>query len=113
MPGNHQVFVRLHDADRHPRAVAGDDGRMLRIAPWVQVDAEEVQAGADARAHRRGVLPDPAREDEGVEPAQGGGERPQELAGLVAEELDRLGRAWVVRFLVEQVAHVRTDTRDT
>ena len=54
--------------------VAGDDRRVRGVAVGVELDAEELQAVADARADRRGVLADARREDQRVQPAQSGGQ---------------------------------------
>lgn len=52
-----------------------------------------------------------AGEHHGVQPVQGCGQRPDPLAGLVTEQLDRLGRPRVGGLPGEQVAHVRADVR--
>jgi hypothetical protein len=74
VPRDRPVFVGLHHADGHWTAGGGDDRRVRRVAPRVQVDAEKRQTVADALADRGGMLADPGGEDEGVEPAQDGGQ---------------------------------------
>ena len=65
---------------------------MAGVPLGIEADAEMLESGAHFPAHWRGVLADPVREDEGVDPAQDRGERADVLAELVAEERYRVGR---------------------
>src|SRR5215218_10930844 len=112
VPGDHQIFVCRHDANRHRGAVAGDDPRVRRVAIEIEPDAEELEALADALPDGCRVLADAARENEGVEPAKSSGQSPQKLLRLVTEESDRLGGAPVGRLAVQQVPHVRARPGD-
>jgi hypothetical protein len=93
VPGDHQIFVCRHDANRHRGAVAGDDPRVRHVAIGIEPDAEKLEALADALPDGCRVLADAARENEGVEPAKSSGQSPQKLLRLVTEESDRLGGA--------------------
>src|SRR5437867_13115133 len=85
---DHQVLVGRDHADRARTSVGTDDGVVSRVPLRIDVDPEVLEPGTRFPAHRRGVLADPAREDERVDPAQDRGERADVLAELVAEELD-------------------------
>src|SRR5215211_5864461 len=112
VPGDHQIFVGRHDEDGHRGGVAGDDGRVRRVAIGVEPDAEELEALADALPDGRGVLADAARENESVEPAKSSGQSPQKLLRLVTKESDRLGGAPILWLAVQQLSHVRARPGD-
>ena len=82
---------------------------MAGVPLGIEADAEMLESGAHFPAHWRGVLADPAREDEGVDPAQDRGERADVLAELVAEERYRVGRRRLMCAHGEQHLHVRAD----
>ena len=56
---------------------------MAGVPLGIEADAEMRESGTHFPAHWRGVLADPAREDEGVDPAQDRGERADVLAELM------------------------------
>ena len=109
MARDHQVLVGWDHSDRAGAFVGTDDRVVARVPLGIEADAEMLEAGARFPAHRRGVLADPAREDEGVDPAQDRGERADVLAELMAEELDRVGRRRLTCAHGEQHLHVRAD----
>jgi hypothetical protein len=82
------------------------------IAIGVDADAQEFEPRADARSYRHRPLANPAGEDEDVHSPDCGHHGCRVLAGLVAEELDRLGGVRIGRLPVEQVLHVRADPRN-
>src|SRR5262249_56330983 len=72
--------------------VLGRDERGVGgVATFVQGDAEELQPGADAAAGLGRVLADPPGEDQSIQAAECGGERPDPRLGAVTEQLDGLG----------------------
>src|SRR5207249_6982877 len=83
---DHQVLVGGDHPDRAGAFVGTDDRVMAGVPLGIEADAEMLESGTDFPAHWRGMLADPAREDEGVDPAQDRGERADVLAELMAEE---------------------------
>src|SRR5205814_421466 len=79
---DHQVLVGRDHPDRAGAYVGTDDRVMAGVPLEIEADAEMLESGAHFPAHWRGVLADPAREDEGVDPAQDRGERADVLAPL-------------------------------
>src|ERR687897_1670431 len=106
VPRDHQVLVGAHHANGYGTVLSRNDRRVRRVAVMVEPDTKEREALADAPAHGCGMLPDPARKNERVQPTQGRGERPQKLLSLVAEEVDGLGCVRIVLLACQQVAHV-------
>src|SRR5207253_4869535 len=107
---NHQVLVGRDHSDRAGAFVGTDDRVVARVPLGIEADAEMLEAGTRFPAHRRGMLADPAREHERVDPAQNRSERADVLAELMAEELDRLGGRRLTCARGEQRLHVRADT---
>ncbi len=89
--GDDKFFVGGDDAEGDLALVGGDDGGVGGVFLGVEVEVEEGEVGADLGADVGGVFADAAGEDEGVEAVHGGGERGDEFAGLVAEEVDGVG----------------------
>jgi hypothetical protein len=101
---DHQVLVGRHDL-HGARAVADD--RVVACVPVGTIRIPEVlEPATHLGAHLVTMLADSAREDEGVEPAEHGGERSDVFPHLVAEELDRLRRGGVRRTLIDERLHV-------
>src|SRR5437773_10096415 len=107
---DNQVLVGWNHADRAGASVGTDDLIVSRVPLGIEADAEVLEAGTRFQAHWRGVLADPAREDERVDPAQDRGERADVLAELMAEELDRLGGRRLTLADGQQRLHVRADS---
>src|SRR5213080_2511095 len=107
---DHQVLVGRDHPDRAGAFIGTDDRVMAGVPLGIEADAEMLESGAHFPAHWRGVLADPAREDEGVDPAQDRGERADVLAELMAEELDRLGGRRLTLADGQKRLHVRADS---
>ena len=83
-----------------------------RVSLLVEFDAKKSQAVANPGADRGRVLADAAGEHQRVQSAQRRGEGADPFLDLVAKQRDRFGRPHVLRFTVEQVAHVGTGLRN-
>src|SRR5947209_1657863 len=82
MSRNHEIFIGGDDPDGGRAAVWGDDGGVDPVAFGVDVNAEEAQAGADALAHRGGVLPHTAGENESVQASRTAARAPRDLRAV-------------------------------
>ena len=111
VPGDHQVFVGFHHAHDHSAAVVRDDRRVPGAAFDVEAETQELEALADAFTDGGGVVANPGREEQRVDPAERGDERAHGLPREVAEQGERVGGAWIARLLPEQVAHVAAEPR--
>src|SRR5437879_4944860 len=78
-------FIRPNDTHRDRRAIHGDNRRVRCIASAVEVDADKVQAGANAAPYFRSVLADSSAKDESIQPAKCRGEPSNRLFDLVAK----------------------------
>ena len=76
-----------------------------------RVRFREAQPVADPRADQRRVFSDAASEHQRVQSAQRRRECADPFLDLVAKQRDRFSRPHVLRFTVEQVAHVGTGLR--
>src|SRR5439155_22201988 len=106
---DHQVLVGGDHPDRAGAFIGTDDRVMAGVPLGIEADAEMLESGAHFPAHWRGVLADPAREDEGVDPAQDRGERANVLTELMGEELYRVGSRRLTCAHGEQDLHVSTN----
>lgn len=104
MSSDHQILVgQDHPGgycrvrQRNARA-AGDVGR------FVEHDAEPARITAHTDTDFRSVLPDPAGQDERIEPAQRGSERAQLPADAIDEQID--GLLCCGQFAGQQYPHV-------
>src|SRR5437667_8306714 len=91
--GDHELLVRRD----HPRGGtatgSADAGATALVGCGVEFDAKPRGVVTHAGPDRHGVLADPAREHEGVEPAERGGERAELAPDPVDEHVERPGGA--------------------
>ncbi len=82
---------------------------MPAVGRIVEIQPQPGQAGCDPRTDLRRALPDPRGEDDAVEPAEDGRQRP----GLADDPIDEIinGQARGGRVGGQQVAHVVADAR--
>ena len=92
-------------------AVRRNQRRILRIALLVEFDAQKTESVADPLPDGRCVLADAAGEHQRVQSAQRRRECADPFLCLVAKQRDRFGRPNILRFALEQVAHVGTGLR--
>jgi hypothetical protein len=113
VPGNHRLLVGFHYADGPAASSRGYRRRTLAIAGGIKLDAEELQSGAYALAHFGGMLADPARKYESVDPAERGGVAANDLLDLVAENPERIVGPGIRRSRGEQLSDVGARFRDS
>src|SRR5947209_13234604 len=67
MTRNHEVFVRLDDSYGAATLRCADDGRVLLVTCWINLDAQELQSLAYPGTHRSSMLADPSGKHHSVE----------------------------------------------
>ena len=109
MTCDHQLLVRRDHPGGRLRAGGADAAAAAGIGVCIQVDAQPRRIPADALTNRRRVLADAGGEDQGVEPTERGGQRPQLASNSIDEEIDGLPGARVGA--LEERPHVARDAR--
>src|SRR4029450_4537554 len=90
--------------------VGGDAWAALGVGCGIQLDAEPCSVFADALAEGDGILADAGGENEGIQPAERGGNRSQLTANAITIKVEGQLRR---RFLaLKQGAHIAGDARD-
>ena len=95
MAGDHQLLVGRHDEEGDAARRRRDARRAGVVGTGIELGTEPGEALGDASADRGGVLPDPRREDEGVEAVERGREQSGQQRAPMDEMVDREDRAWV------------------
>src|SRR5207248_9073489 len=85
MAGNHQVFVCLDDISGDAAAWRADAQLLVAVRRLVQVEPQPLACPADRAAHRRRILTDPGREDDGVEAVECRRERSDMTGNAIAK----------------------------
>ena len=91
-----------------PAGRCGNHALIRRVSLFFELDSEESQPITNAGADRGRVLADAASEHQRVQSAQRRRECADPFLYLVAKQRDRFSRPQVLRFVVQQVAHVGT-----
>src|SRR5207237_4112808 len=106
---DHQLFVGRNDPRRNAARVGADPYCITRVRVTVQLDADPRCVAADTFAKRVAVLSDSRGEDDGVQTAERGGERPELAAYSVDIKVDRRLGVRVVAFLKR--SHIARNAR--
>src|SRR5579859_6033037 len=101
VPGDHHLFIGLHDTYRHAAGVAGYHGCAGLIASRMNLDAKKRHVCRDALPYLSGVLADAASKNQGIEPTEYSDQSTERLSGDVAIQIHRLCRMRVRRGLAE------------
>jgi hypothetical protein len=86
---------------------------MAAIGVLVDVDSQKIQTIADAFANRCRVFADAAGKYQGVQAAEGGGERTDPFLCLVAKQRKGLRSSRIARFSIKQIPDIGASLRDS
>lgn len=109
MAGDHQVPVGGHYPHHAVALRRANDRGMTVVLLGIELDAEMRQPTAHFPPHRRRMLPDPPGEHQRVEAVEGGAQRADGLAQLIAEHIDGLSRMGIVLPPLQQGFQIRAD----